>query len=134
MSLASAHRLPASVAGFLDAMNARDADSAGSCFTEDISYHLIVPYPAVTGREAVVAALAKSLTEADRVRWEVVSWSASDEYVFVERVDRFWYGDREATIECTGVFVLRDGLIAAVRDYADLATWRERKKAATAGG
>ncbi|MBA4857490.1 nuclear transport factor 2 family protein [Nocardia farcinica] len=125
--------LPAAISDFLAAVDARDAAAAGRTFTEDISYQLLVPYPPVVGRAAVVAALDKSLTEADRVRWEVVSFAVNADLALVERVDRFWFGDREAAIECTGVFQLRDGLIAAVRDYADLGTWRERKTTALRG-
>jgi limonene-1,2-epoxide hydrolase len=122
--------LPTAVTAFLDAINAGDAAAAGRTFTEDVSYQLLVPYPAVVGREAVVAALGSSLDEADRVRWDVVSFAVGATVAHVERIDRFWFGEREAAIECTGVFELRDGLIAAVRDYADLGTWRERKAAA----
>lgn len=128
-----ATELPSVIATFLDAINDRDAGRAGRSFTDDISYQLLVPYPALVGREAVVAALDKSLNEADRVRWDVVSFAVGDGVALVERVDRFWFGDREAAIECTGVFELRDGLIAAVRDYADLGTWRERKAKALRG-
>ncbi|MDO3402741.1 nuclear transport factor 2 family protein [Mycolicibacterium neoaurum] len=124
--------LPPAISGFLAAMDARDADAAAAFFTEDISYHLLMPHPPVVGRDAVVSALRTSIADADRASWDVVSWAVAGELAFVERVDRFWFGEREAAIECTGVFVLRDGLIAAVRDYADLGTWRERKAAATA--
>jgi limonene-1,2-epoxide hydrolase len=122
--------LPQLISRFFSAINARDADALGAIMTEDVSYHLIVPHPPVCGRSAVVDALRKSLQEADRVDWEVRSWSATDDLVFVERIDRFWFGDREAAIECTGVFVLRDELISEVRDYADPGTWRSRKEAA----
>ncbi|CAA0129938.1 Uncharacterised protein [Mycolicibacterium vanbaalenii] len=122
--------LPQSISCFFSAVNARDADALGAVVTADVKYHLIVPHPPVCGRTAVVEALRKSLQEADRVDWEVLSWSATDDLVFIERLDRFWFGDREAAIECTGVFVLRDGLISEIRDYADLGTWRTRKSAA----
>lgn len=121
------------IEGLLKAINARDADAAAAFMTDDISYHLIVPYPPKVGREAVVEALRTSITEADRVQWDVVSHSGTGDLVFVERIDRFWFGEREAAIECTGAFELRDGKIAAVRDYADLQTWRQRKQAAQAG-
>jgi limonene-1,2-epoxide hydrolase len=126
--------LPPGIAGFLAAINDRDANAAGAFLTDDIAYHLIVPHPPVTGHAAVIDVLRTSITEADRVRWEVVCWSATGDLVFVERIDRFWFGEREAAreaaIECTGVFELRDGKIATIRDYADLSTWRERKRAA----
>ncbi|MBH0121087.1 nuclear transport factor 2 family protein [Rhodococcus sp. CX] len=122
--------MPTPIAAFFAAINARDAMAAGKFLTDDVTYQLLVPYPAIEGRDAVVAALQKSLSEADRVRWEVVGFAVANDVAFVERVDRFWFGDNEAAIECTGVFQLRKGLIAAVRDYADFATWRVRKEEA----
>lgn len=127
-----AQALPTAVAAFLDAVNARDAERLGQHLTDDMTYHLIVTHPPIRGREAVVLALRRVLSEADRVRWDVVSFAANDDLVFVERVDRFWYAGHEAAIECLGVFTLRDGKIAEVRDYADMETWRSRKAAATA--
>lgn len=125
--------LPQALSQFFSCVNARDTAGLGAVLTEDVVYHLIVPYPPVRGRQAVVEALRTSLYEADRVDWEVRNWSATGDPVFVERIDRFWFGDREAAIECTGVFVLQEGLISEVRDYADLGTWRTRKNEALAG-
>jgi limonene-1,2-epoxide hydrolase len=124
--------LPQAITSFFAAINERDVEAVGRCLTEDIVYHLIVPLPPATGLTKVLAALGASITEADRVSWEVAGWARSGDQVFVERIDRFWFGDREAAIECTGVFELRDDKIAVVRDYADLGTWRQRKQAALA--
>ena len=128
----SDHSLPPAVAGFLEAVNGRDADGLEKHLTHDMAYHLIVPHPPVTGRTAVVATMARVLGEADRVQWDVVSSAVREDLVFLERVDRFWYAEREAAIECLGVFTLRDGRIAEIRDYADMGTWKSRKAAATA--
>ncbi len=121
---------PQVIAGFLAAINERDVEAVGRHLTEDVEYHLIVPLPPVIGLANVLGALGASIAEADRVRWEVCGWARSGDRVFVERIDRFWFGDAEAAIECTGVFELRDDKIAVVRDYADLGTWRARKQAA----
>ncbi|MFI7195172.1 nuclear transport factor 2 family protein [Nocardia nova] len=126
--------MPAPIAKFLEAINNRDAEAAGQYCTDDVSYHLLMPLPAVVGRTAVVAALGSALAEADRVQWEVVTVLSTEDTAFVERVDRFWFAGNEAAIECTGVFELRDGRIAAVRDYADRDTWHDRKRSATAVG
>jgi limonene-1,2-epoxide hydrolase len=122
--------LPASVRGFLDAVNTRDPQALRLTLTPDMTYHLIVPHPPVSGRDEVCAVMERVLGEADRVRWDVVSSGGAGDLVFVERVDRFWYGGREAAIECLGVIRLVDGLIAEIRDYADMATWKARKSAA----
>ncbi|WP_394855147.1 MULTISPECIES: nuclear transport factor 2 family protein [Gordonia] len=91
--------LPRPVAEFFDAVNSRDFDALACCLAEDISYHLAVPHPPVTGRTAVVDALRVSLTAADRVSWEPISHLADHDRTFVERVDRFWFGAHEAAIE-----------------------------------
>ncbi|MDX6231819.1 MAG: limonene,2-epoxide hydrolase [Nocardioidaceae bacterium] len=120
------------ISRFLAAVEDRDADVLGGCLTADMAYHFLVPHPPVTGRPDVVTTMGRVLGEWDRVRWDVTAHATAGDSVFVERVDRFWKGDREAAIECLGVFVLRDGLIAEIRDYADLGTWRQRKDAALA--
>lgn len=126
--------LPRPVAEFFDAVNSRDFDALACCLAEDTSYHLAVPHPPVTGRTAVVDALRVSLTAADRVSWEPISHLADHDRTFVERVDRFWFGAHEAAIEVTGVFELAGDTIGAIRDYADLDTWRQRKAAALNAG
>lgn len=65
--------------------------------------------------------------KAEKVRWDVVSATAADDRVWLERVDRFWFDGREVTIECAGVFELADGRIREVRDYVDMQTWRDRR-------
>lgn len=122
--------LPAAIIGFLDAINNRDVAAAEAFLTEDVSYQLLVPHPKIVGRTAVLDALSASITEADRVSWEVVTFAVGPDLALVERIDRFWFDGNEASIDCTGVFELRGGRIAAVRDYADLDTWRRRKQAA----
>lgn len=86
-----------------------------------------MPQPPVVGRDAIEAAYTKVLGECSDVSWEVVTSAVNGHLVFLERVDRFFYEGREAFIECLGVFEVRGGMIAVVRDYADHATWRERK-------
>ena len=42
---------------------------------------------------------------------------------FVERLDRFSVGGKPVELPIAGVFEIRDGKIAAWRDYFDMATW-----------
>lgn len=123
--------LPPVILTFLSGLEARDADAVGACFAEDASYHLLVPKPAVTGRAAISAVFETLLSETTAVRWDLVSHAVAGDRVYLERVDRFWYEGKEASIECLGVFELSEGLIDAVRDYADHGTWRERKDLVT---
>jgi limonene-1,2-epoxide hydrolase len=123
--------LPHVILKFLRALEARDADAVGACFAENASYHLLVPKPPVTGKAAILGVFETLLSETTAVRWDLVSHAVAGDRVFLERVDRFWYDGKEASIECLGVFELSGGLIETVRDYADHSTWRERKEQVT---
>ncbi|NMH98239.1 nuclear transport factor 2 family protein [Pseudonocardia acidicola] len=131
LSPAAPDTLPQVVRDFLQAVAGRDANAVARCFTPDARYFLAMPHPAVEGREKLQAVFERVLGEADRVRWDIVTSSVDGDLVFLERVDRFWFGENEAPIECVGVLRLADGLIAEIRDYADLGAWKERKAAAT---
>jgi limonene-1,2-epoxide hydrolase len=121
--------LPVVITDFLDAVNARNAGRVGACFTEDAAYHLLMPHPAVVGRGAIEATFTKIFGKCTAVRWETTTTAVNGDLVFLERVDRFFYDGRQASIECLGVFELDNGLITKVRDYADLGTWQQRKAA-----
>lgn len=122
--------LPTAVVDFLTAVDARDAAAVAASFDTDAAYHVAVPHPPVRGRTAIEALFTRIFTEAERVRWEVRSWSGDEYRIFLERVDRFWYGGHEAVAECCGVVELAGGLIVEIRDYVDLPTWKERKATA----
>ena len=48
---------------------------------------------------------------------------ADGDVVLTERVDTFQMGDKTVALEVMGTFELRDGKIAAWRDYFDMASW-----------
>ena len=52
--------------------------------------------------------------------WEIRNIVADGDIVMTERVDHFIVGDKTVSVKCMGVFELRDGKIAAWRDYWDL--------------
>jgi limonene-1,2-epoxide hydrolase len=52
--------------------------------------------------------------------WEIRHIAASGDVVLTERVDHFLVGGTRVSVPCMGVFELRDGRIAAWRDYWDL--------------
>ena len=127
----AAPETPAVVARFLDAVHALDPRAISECFTPGADYHALVPRPPVRGRGQIEDLFRAVFAGVDRVRWDVVTSVVGDRVVVLERVDRFWYGDREAAIECLGVIELSvDGLIGSFRDYADHQTWRERRSRA----
>jgi limonene-1,2-epoxide hydrolase len=127
--------VPVPIADFLAAVARRDPAALESCLTADAAYHICVPAPPVVGRRAVVEVFARIFAETSACRWDVASHATvvgdGWERAYVERVDRFWFDGREAAIECLGVFELEAGLIREVRDYVDLATWRQRRTTAT---
>ncbi|MFN2536930.1 MAG: nuclear transport factor 2 family protein [Mycobacteriales bacterium] len=122
--------LPAVASAFLTALQERDVPAVLRCLHDDATYAYAVPLPALRGKDAIGAMLKELLDEAEAVRWDVVAASLDGERLWWERVDRFWFDGREVAIECAGVVEVRDGLIAELRDYVDLQTWRERKGAA----
>lgn len=51
--------------------------------------------------------------------WEIRNIVADGDIVMTERVDYFIVGDKTVSVPCMRVFKLRDGRIAAWRDYWD---------------
>jgi limonene-1,2-epoxide hydrolase len=117
----------ASVGRFLAAVESGDADAVADRFTARARY-ANVPHPPAVGRDAIRAMFAPILGRAERVRWDVVSSAYDGDRAWLERVDRFWIDGREYAIECNGVYAVdpASGLLDEVRDYVDLATWRQR--------
>ncbi len=115
------------IRAFLQAVERRDLDAVGRCFSPGARY-ANVPNPPVEGPAGVRALFAPILGRAQRVRWDVVTAAYLHDRAHLERVDRFWIDGAEYAIECHGVFQVDPGagLITEVRDYVDLATWRRR--------
>lgn len=121
--------VPAVLQDFLAAVEKRDADALGACFTEDATYATAVPLPALVGRDAIVKLFGGLLGQVGSARFEILGYTVDGDRVWTERIDHFTFGDRPVSIECMGVFELEGGRIKAVRDYVDMNTWRERKGA-----
>ncbi len=101
-----------------------DADKLASYFTEDAVYHNI-PMQPVTGREAIKTTLGGMKAMMLSAGWEVIHQVAEGDVVMNERVDRFTVNGRQVEVKVMGVFELRDGKIAAWRDYFDLAGFQK---------
>ncbi|WP_018332072.1 nuclear transport factor 2 family protein [Actinomycetospora chiangmaiensis] len=119
--------VPAALTRFLTAVEARDADAAGSCFADGAPY-ANVPHPPVVGPAGVRDLLAPILARSSQVRWEIVTAAYAPERCFLERVDRFVIDGREYAVACTAVVELDPTAdrITAFRDYVDLGEWRAR--------
>jgi limonene-1,2-epoxide hydrolase len=91
-------------------------------FTDDAVYHNIPMAPA-EGREAIKEFIAGFLAAADGIDFNVHRQVALGDLVMNERTDvmRLKNG-REIALPVMGTFEVRDGRIAAWRDYFDMAT------------
>ncbi|MBI2724484.1 MAG: SgcJ/EcaC family oxidoreductase [Chloroflexi bacterium] len=107
---------------FCQAWEARDVDAIVAAFTEDGVYHNIPMQPAV-GRDAIRGLLGMILTPATDVRFQIKALAVAGDTVLTERVDTFVLGEKTVSLPVMGAFELREGKIAAWRDYFDLATW-----------
>jgi len=110
------------VRDFCAAFARRDVDELMGFFTEDAIYHNM-PMSAVQGTTAVRGVLDMFLKPAQSVEFAMLNIASAGDTVFTERLDAFVIGDRRVELPIAGVFDLRDGKIAAWRDYFDLATW-----------
>lgn len=128
--MSSDSALPDVIDRFLRAINDQDAERAAKCFAEDARYYFAMPHPPARGRDAIRSTLTRVLAEVDHVQWDVVTSTTDGNRVFLERLDRFWFGEAEAAIECVGVVEIEHELIEEFRDYAELGAWKQRKAAA----
>jgi len=99
-----------------------DPDEILSQFSDDAVYHNI-PMPAAEGKEAIKGFLALMLDGFDGIDFQVHRQFSQGDVVMNERTDVLRRTDGgELALPVMGVFEVRDGKIAAWRDYFDLAT------------
>lgn len=104
---------------------AANPEAMGDYFTDDAVYHNI-PVAPIVGRAAIVAALAGINQMARPAGWEIRWQLANERVVINERIDRFTRDGKVIELPVTGVFEIRDGKIAAWRDYFDMAMWQKQ--------
>ncbi|PYE12450.1 limonene-1,2-epoxide hydrolase [Williamsia limnetica] len=106
---------------FMSALESNDADALISYFIEDGMYQNM-PLPPAYGRDAVHATLAGlfSVLRIDKI--DTLHIASRGDMVFTERVDLLTALPTGKSFELPvlGVLQLRDGKIAAWRDYFDL--------------
>ena len=110
------------VRDFCSAWEARDQQRILDAFTDDGVYHNMPLDPAV-GKAAIAALLGVILGPASDVKFEIKHIAAVGDVVLTERVDRFIIGGKTVDLPVMGAFEVRDGKIAAWRDYFDMAAW-----------
>ena len=98
-----------------------DPDELAGYFTEDAVYHNI-PLEPVQGREAIKEFIAGFVATFDGIDFNVHRQISDGTLVMNERTDVMRRKDGEAIpLPVMGVFEVQDGLIAAWRDYFDMA-------------
>jgi limonene-1,2-epoxide hydrolase len=107
---------------FCAAFSRRDPDEILDFFTDDAVYHNI-PMPAMTGKPAIRSVLEMFLRPAQSAQFEVLNIAGHGDTVLTERIDRFEIAGKKVELPVMGTFEIKDGKIAAWRDYFDMATW-----------
>ncbi|MDP9236442.1 MAG: nuclear transport factor 2 family protein [Chloroflexota bacterium] len=110
------------VRDFVAAWEAMDQQRILDAFTEDAVYHNM-PMPPAQGKDAIKGLLGMILGPATAVSFEIKHMVSEGDVVLTERVDTFKMGDKTVALDVMGTFELRDGKIAAWRDFFDLAQW-----------
>ena len=110
------------VRDFCEAWSRRDVDELLNYFTDDAVYHNM-PLDPVHGKDAIRNMLGFFVPPSQSISFEIVHMASSGDVVHTERVDAFDMGGNRVVLPVAGVFELRDGKIAAWRDYFDMGTW-----------
>lgn len=116
------------VEAFVAAWNRMDLDAIVDALHEQIVYHNI-PMQPLTGRDSVSDYL-RSAWRFDEVNWRMLNIACDGDVVLTERVDDFVINGGDVSLPVMGVFEIREGKIAAWRDYFDLASYRAQLDAA----
>ena len=99
-----------------------DPEELAGYFTEDAVYHNI-PMEPVQGREAIEQFIAGFTAVFDGIDFQVHKQVCDGDLVMNERTDVMRRKDGDPIpLPVTGVFEIKDGRIAAWRDYFDMAT------------
>ena len=112
------------VRAFCAAWPERSVDKLLAYFTDDALYHNM-PMEPVTGKDGIREVLNLFVPSED-LEAEITQLATRGNVVFTERIDRMTVGGKKVVLPCAGVFEIRDGKIAAWRDYFDLATWQRQ--------
>ena len=104
---------------FCAAWEKGDIDTIIEYFTDDAVYHNI-PVDPVAGKGAIRNMIAMFTTGVDRIEFRVRNIASDRDVVLTERLDVFVMADKTIELPVMGTFELRDGKIAAWRDYFDL--------------
>lgn len=105
--------------------NGRDVDAILAWFAADAVYHNM-PIAPVRGHSETRGVLDTFVPPASKIEFEILAVASRGDVVFTERVDRFVVDGKEIALPVAGVFEVRDGKIAAWRDYFDMASYQRQ--------
>jgi limonene-1,2-epoxide hydrolase len=109
---------------FCDAWSTADVATIVSFFTDDAVYHNM-PINPVQGKDAIKGIIEQFMTPFERAEFEITHIAADGDKVLTERIDRF-IGEKSVELPVMGTFEIKDGKIAAWRDYFDLGAWTKQ--------
>jgi limonene-1,2-epoxide hydrolase len=107
------------VRNFCAAFARRNLEELLGFFTAEAVYHNI-PLEPVSGLAAIRSTFEMFLGPAEKAEFEILHMASAGNVVLNERVDRFVIAGKEIALPVAGVFEIRNGKIAAWRDYFDM--------------
>jgi limonene-1,2-epoxide hydrolase len=107
---------------FCAAWQRKNIDELLGFFAADAVYHNM-PIEPLQGIAAIRETLNAFVTPAEHIEFEMLAIASAGETVFTERIDRFKIMGKTVALPVAGVFQVRNGKIAAWRDYFDMQTW-----------
>jgi limonene-1,2-epoxide hydrolase len=107
------------VRDFCKAWERKDMDELVGFMTEDAVYHNIPLQPA-KGHEEIKGVMAMFVPLSKQIEFKILAIAADGDTVFTERVDSFVMEGGTISLPVAGVFEVKDGKIAAWRDYFDM--------------
>ena len=117
---------------FCEAWADHEPQGLAGFFTDDAVYHNI-PIDPVTGKDTIAATIAGFTNGVDKIEFRVRNIVADGPVVLTERVDVFFFPGGTIELPVMGAFEVRDGRIAAWRDYFDLNQFMTQMQSVTSG-
>jgi limonene-1,2-epoxide hydrolase len=103
-------------------------DEIAEFFTDDAVYHNI-PMDPLTGRDTIKSFIAGFAGGAEQIDFRVRNIVADGDVVLTERVDVFVLPNGKVELPVMGTFEVKDGKIAAWRDYFDMKQFMDQMAA-----
>ena len=104
---------------FCAAWSDNDLDALMAFFTDDAVYHNI-PIDPVKGVDTIRSTIEGFTGGVEKIEFRLDNIAADGDVVMTERVDVFHLPGKSIELPVMGTFEVRDGKIAAWRDYFDM--------------